>query len=330
MPKPNPFRMKTETPTFTPMRRDKKRGYYLNDRAEKASINALVEGFRKGKYILPRSVRRFLRRPLEAYQGRPRLAAAIQTLARIIGCYHTGEHNFVERGCGIGGEGAGFFLSRKGLSSKFSGLTEALVREATQVLIQIGFIERITPPGELTEVRAPKNAKTPFGYFRRGHKAKKDALGRIRSPMVMYRLGRDTRELFAKTLRRTETRGEGAVREPLWSTPVNILESEPGGTRAGVHSGSSYDDAGHDPGDPRFHRHKPNPDRDPRTRPRISEADRRAHEERLQHWKRNPALGSNPTFERHREAQWRLPTQASDPMPKLSDKALGSRFLRGG
>ncbi|TNC10865.1 hypothetical protein FF100_22195 [Methylobacterium terricola] len=321
--------MKTETPTFTPMRRDKKRGYYLNDRAEKASLNALVEGFRRGSYILPRSVRRFLRRPLEAYQGRPRLAKAISILANLIGRFHTGEHNFVQRGCGIGGEGAGFFLSRKGLCGPngFQGLTEALVREATQVLIQIGFIERITPAGELTEVRAPKNAKTPFGYFRRGLKAKKDALGRIRSPMVMYRLGPDTRQLFAKTLRRTETRGEGAVGEPLWSNSVNILDSEPGGNRAGKHSGSSYDDAGHDPGDPRFHRYRPNPDRDPLTKRRWPDAVRLAEMEKLEQWKRGPK--PNLAFERHREAQWRLPTQASDPMPRLSRGALTSRFLRG-
>jgi hypothetical protein len=319
-PNPNQFRV----------RRDKKRGYYLNDRAEKASLNALKEGFRRGDYILPRSVRRFLRRPLEAYQGRPRLAKAIQTLAWVIGCYHTGEQNFVKRGCGIGEEGAGFFLSRKGLCGPngFRGLTEALVREAIQVLIQIGFIERITPPGELTEVRAPKNAKTPFGYFRRGHKAKKDALGRIRSPMVMYRLGRDTRELFAKTLRRTETQGEGAVGEPLWSNPGNILDSEPGGTRAGKHSGSSFDDAGHDPGDPRFHRYRPNPDRDPQTKRRWPEAVRLAEMEKLERWKRGPK--PNMAFERHREAQWRLPTQSSDPMPKLSFDALSSRLMRNG
>ncbi|MCF4127559.1 hypothetical protein [Methylobacterium sp. SyP6R] len=304
-PNPNQFRVP----------RDKKRGYYLNDRAAKAAVNALKEGFEKGSYILPRSVRRFLRRPLEAYQGRPRLAQAIQKLAWIIGKYHTGEHNLVERGCGIGKEGAGFFLSRKGLCGPngFPGLTEALVREATQVLIQIGFIERITPPGELTEVRAPKNAKTPFGYFRRGHKAKKDALGRIRSPMVMYRLGPDTRQLFAKTLRRNEVSQEAAVGEPLWSNPGNILDSEPGGTRVGVHTGSGYDDAGHDPADPRFNRHKPNPDRDPLTKRRHNDAERQAAMEHLERLRRGPK--PNMAFEHHREAQWRLPTLASDPSP---------------
>ena len=251
------------------------------------SLNALKEGFKAGQYRLPRQVRRFLRRPLEAYAHRPRMIQAVVSLATLIGRFHTGENNFVQRGCGIGAEGAGFFLSRKGLCGPrgFANLTEALVREATAFLIEIGFIERITPPGELTEVRAPKNAKNPLGYFRRGLKAKKDALGRIRSPLTMYRLGRDTRQLFAKTLRPQETWNASAVEEPLWINSSKILADRRGTNVEGVHSGSGYDRAGHDPGDPRFSYWRPDPDRDPfSTRP----AQRQAAEANLRDIARQP------------------------------------------
>lgn len=253
------------------------------------SKNALDEGFVRGIYRLPRRVRRFLRRPLEAYLGRPRMMQAVARLAWVIGKYHTGEHNFVTRGCGIGGDGAGFFLARKGLARSFPDLTEALVREAVTFLVGIGFIERITPKGDLVEVRCPRNSKSGLTYFRYGLKAVKDALGRIRSPLTMYRLGTATRQLFAKTLSPEETWNSAAVKEPLWMKSKDIFSSIAVTGVEGVHGGcADFDRAGHDPNDPRFDFHRPNPNRDPCSRPRFSDDQIAAAEATLAALRKNP------------------------------------------
>lgn len=234
---------------------------------EKFDPDALVEGFKRGSYRLPRNIRRFIQRPLSAFSGRPRLIKAVVALATIIGRFHTGEHNFVARGCGIGGEGAGFFLARKGLCGQngFKDLTEALVREATAFLITIGFIERISPKGDLVEVRRPKNSAGTLGYFRYGQKPKKDALGRIRSPLTFYRLASRTRRLFAKTLKSSMTWNSSAVQEPLWIDSKNNLISAPGLGAEGIHSGCApFDVAGHDRSDPRFQPWRADPMKDPR------------------------------------------------------------------
>jgi hypothetical protein len=246
---------------------------------EKFSLDALKEGFRRGRYMLPRKVRRFLQPRMAAYSGRPRMMQAIQMLARIIGQFHTGERNFIERGCGIGKEGAGFVLCRRGLTGPngFKDLTEALVRESIRFLLEIGFIERITSKGELVEVRTPKNSTTGLGYFRYGPKAKKDALGRIKAPPVLYRLGSATRSLFAKTLRPHQTQNAGLLKEPVWMSSGNI--HSPGAVTpvAGMNTGSCpYDTPGHDPADPRFDYARPDPMRDPRSQGSVSREQRRA------------------------------------------------------
>ncbi len=258
---------------------------------EKFSLNALKEGFRRGGYMLPRKVRRFLQRPLAAFSGRPRMMQAVQTLASIIGRFHTGERNFVERGCGIGREGAGFVLCRRGLTGPngFVNLTEALVREAIRFLLEIGFIERISPKGDLVEVRAPKNSTTGLGYFRYGPKAKKDALGRIRAPAVLYRLGSATRTLFAKTLRPHQTQNAALVKEPVWSSPGNILSPDAATSVAGKHTGCApFDVAGHDPADPRFDYARPDPMKDPFSRPRFTPQQRQQAEAQLESLKPKP------------------------------------------
>lgn len=226
----------------------------------------LAENFKKGRYTLPRHVRRYLRRPLEAFAHRPRLSQAITTLVWVIGCYHTGSRNFLARGCGIGPEGSGFFLARQGLARSYPDLTEALVREATRFLIEIGFIERITPKGDLVEVRRPKNGKGLFGYFRTGLKATKDALGRIRSPLTMYRLGTRSRQLFAKPLQTQKPKG-GPLQEPLWMFPLENYSRQPSLAGEGLHSGSSPIS---------------------RSRPRFSQAERDAANEQLDMLKRQP------------------------------------------
>lgn len=265
----------------------KKRAYDIDH--SKFSPNALVEGFRRGAYILPRKVRRYLQRPLSAYQNRPRFLMAAQTLAEVIGRHHTGERNFVGRGCGIGPQGAGFFLSRQGLARSFAHLSEGLVREVVAFFLTIGFIERISPPGDLTEVRRPKNGKSPLGYFRRGLKATKDALGRIRSPLTMYRLGRDARALFAKTLRPHQVQDAALVEEPLW---INHSQSDsPTAVQsvAGNHSGcADYDRAGHEPNDPRFSLRRPDPHRDPNEHQRFTKGERVAAEVFLEELRRKP------------------------------------------
>jgi len=255
------------------LRMERLAGYAPNLDPRSFSLNALVEGFQRGRYRLPKKVSRYLAQRLAAFSRRPKLAQAIGTLAEIIGRYHCGEDNFVRRGCGIGGEGAGFFLARKALAARWPGLTENLVRTAIKFLIEFGFIERISPEGELVAVRRPKNAVhcTELGYFRTTQKAKKDALGRIRTPVTMYRLAPRTRRLFAKTLRRHETANAALVQEPLWMDTIKNSGGNPAEMTAGIHSGSApYDIAGHDPDDPRFSRYRIDPEKDPRARPRFS------------------------------------------------------------
>lgn len=255
------------------------------------SLNALAEGFKRNSYKLPRKVRRFLQPRMAAYSGRPRMMQAITTLASIIGRFHTGERNFVERGCGIGREGAGFVLCRRGLTGPngFQNLTEALVREAIRFLIEIGFIERITPKGELVEVRTPKNSTTGLGYFRYGPKAKKDALGRIRAPAVLYRLGAATRSLFAKTLRPHQTQDAALIKEPVWSSSRNILSPDAATSVAGMNTGCApFDVAGHDPADPRFDYARPDPMKDPFSRPRFTPQQRQEAEALLESLKPKP------------------------------------------
>lgn len=264
---------------FNPMER--RRDYAPHTDPRNFSLNALIEGFERGRYRLPKKVSRFLAQRLAAFGHRPQLKQAIATLAEIIGRYHCGEQNFVARGCGIGGEGAGFFLARQGLAKRFPGLTENLVREAIKFLIAFGFIERISPEGDLVAVKRPKNAVGCHkdGYFRTTRKAKKDALGRIRSPLTYYRLAPRTRRLFAKTLRPQETWNAAAVQEPLWNDTDKIRGGNPAAVAGGVHSGCApYDLAGHDPDDPRFSRHRIDPEKDPRARPRFSPQQQRAAE----------------------------------------------------
>lgn len=264
------------------------------------SPNALEEGFVRGAYKLPRQVRRFLRRPLSAYAGRPKLQASIQMLAEIIGRYHTGERNFVGRGLGVGPEGTGFFLARDGLAAWFERqmhseacdsrfadpadlgkpfFTAARIRLAIKFLIEIGFIERITPEGDLVEVRAPKNAVCPGvqrdGYFRRVVKITKDRFGQIRAAKVYYRLGSVARSLFSKTLRRAEVRGQEFVQEPVWMRPEKISSTDAVTPVQGIHTGSApYDRCGHDPDDPRFDYHRPDPFRDPHRGGTVRTVDR--------------------------------------------------------
>lgn len=227
---------------------------------------AIDERYRKGQYKLPRVVRRFLCRPIEAYHHRRRMMLAIQGLVALIGQYHTGTRKFLMRGCGIGGEGSGFYLARKVLAATYECFTEALIREAIQFLLNIGFIERLSPNGELRWVRCPKNSKGG-DYLRGGQKATKDSKGRIMTPPTYYRLGRAARSLFAKPLKVDPAQIEEAVsQEPLWSRDGNNGFSSADQTRAGVYSGCApYDRCGHDPNDPRFHYKRPNPMRDPRS-----------------------------------------------------------------
>lgn len=217
--------------------------------------NALDECFRRGRYLVPRNVRRYIRRPAAAYAHRPRMMMAISTLVWVIGRFHAGSKNFAMRGCGLG-EGGGFFLAREGLSQRFPDLTPALVREAIGFLLEIRFIERLSPKGDLIEVRRPKNAKTHLGYFRYGQKAAKDALGRIRAPLTFYRLGKAARELFAKLL--SPLLWQAVLgQEPVWRSLKNS-SNDPNGNEEGLHTGcADYDRAGHDPSDPRFSRWNP-------------------------------------------------------------------------
>lgn len=226
-------------------------------------------------YRLPSRVRRFLRTRLEAYANRRRMMMAVTTLALIIGQFQCGPQNFVGRGCGIGGDGAGFFLARAGLVRRWGdpNFTEALIREAIQFLLAIGFIERITPKGDLVPVKRPKNATecSPDGYFRYGLKATKDSLGRIRSPLTRYRLGAGVRNLFSEALQRDSVKDAGKLEEPLCKGDSSLVSPIAVSSREDIHRGCApYDRAEHDPNDPRFDYYRPDPMKDPHRGVRVA------------------------------------------------------------
>ncbi|GAA0247019.1 hypothetical protein LNAOJCKE_0437 [Methylorubrum aminovorans] len=154
----------------------------------------------QGIYRLPRIVRRALKRPLAPLlmSGRRKVIAAVDALLTLIGRYHTSPRNFVGRGCGIGEDG-GFLLDRRGLSGPYappgcSGLTEWSAREATQFLLEVGIIDRVTPKA----LMATQDRTGRSGFWMKATKDK--ATGRIKAEPIRYRLGRLYRSLFSKAL----------------------------------------------------------------------------------------------------------------------------------
>lgn len=225
--------------------------------SEKVAPNAIDEGFKRGEYKLPRAARRYLHLRMQPYAGRPRLMMAIQRVAWIIGRYHTGSENFVGRGLARGPQGKGFILARKPLAEKYADLTEALIREAVRFLLNIGWIVRQSPEGELFEIKkAPKKSKTGRGYFRRALKGAWED-GQFRAPVVFYRLGTAARDIHAKTLQPQKVQGREFVGEPVWIIPSNIV-SLLNGNVEGVYTGSRPEGS-----DPRFQA-RPVPDPFPR------------------------------------------------------------------
>lgn len=154
-------------------------------------------------YRLPRNVQRVLKRLTAPFglSRRAKTVLAIDKIVTLVGRYHTHPHQFDKRGCGLGEDG-GFHLDRRGLSGQngkvskgAEGLTEWSVREATALLIDMGFIVRITP--KATAYRSDKN-----GRFGRWLEAKKDESGQIRAPGIRYKLSHLFRSLFAAALNR--------------------------------------------------------------------------------------------------------------------------------